>query len=62
MMLSLLIETEISHEILEAAEGYTKNFIKLMLSTGIKVGEIIALKWGDVDFQKQTIKILKELN
>ena len=49
-------ETEIS-QILEAAEGYMKNFIKLMLSTGIRPGEIIALKWSDVDFQKQTINV-----
>lgn len=49
-------EKEMS-QILETAEGYMKNFIELMLSTGIRPGEIIALKWSDIDFIKQTINI-----
>ena len=45
--------------ILENSTGYMKNFIKLMVSTGIRPGEIVALKWNDIDFEKKYIKVEK---
>ena len=35
------------------------NFIKLMASTGMRPGEIVALKWSDIDFVKKTIDVIK---
>lgn len=45
--------------ILQNSNGYMKNFIKLMVSTGMRPGEIIALKWEDIDFSKKIIKVEK---
>ncbi len=45
------------NQIIEHANGYMKNFIKLMAATGMRPGEIIALKWSDIDFEKRTIKV-----
>jgi len=40
-------------------ETYMPNFIQLMYCTGMRPGEIIALTWNDIDFQKRTININK---
>jgi integrase len=45
--------------ILSNSSGYLKNFIELMVSTGIRPGEIVALKWSDIDFDNRTITINK---
>ena len=45
--------------IMENVNGYMKNFIKFMASTGIRPGEIVALKWTDIDFIKKTICVKK---
>ena len=45
------------NQIIEHANGYMKNFIKLMAATGMRPGEIIALKWSDINFEKRTIKV-----
>jgi len=36
-----------------------KNFIRFMYATGARPGEIIALQWDDVDFERKIIKIYK---
>jgi len=41
------------NQIIEHANGYMKNFIKLMTATGMRPGEIIALKWNDINFEKK---------
>ncbi|SFP80492.1 tyrosine-type recombinase/integrase [Hydrogenimonas thermophila] len=46
-------------KILENSYGYMKNFIKLMYASGIRPGEIVALKWEDIDFNRKVIKIYK---
>ena len=48
------INTIMSH-----ATGYMANFIKIMLSTGMRPGEIIALKWSDIDFNRKIISVTK---
>ena len=48
--------------ILENTTGYLKNFILLMRYTGIRPGEIIALEWDDIDFERRVIKITKTRN
>lgn len=37
--------------------GYMKNFIQLMVATGMRPGEIVALKWNDIDFERKKIDI-----
>lgn len=40
-------------------DTYMPNFIKFMSNTGMRPGEIIALTWDDIDFEKRTINIDK---
>ncbi len=47
--------------ILENSDGYLKNFIMLMFSSGMRPGEIIALSWKDIDFDKKQINIYKTI-
>ncbi len=50
------------NKILAHATGYMKNFIKLILNTGIRPGEAIALEWGDINYDRRTIDISKTLS
>lgn len=43
--------------ILGHAQGYMKNFIKIMFGNGLRPGEAVALKWKDIDFVKKTIRV-----
>ena len=45
--------------ILANTVGYLHNFIKLMLSTGIRPGEIIALEESDINFKRRIIYVTK---
>lgn len=47
--------------VLDSVNGYMHNFIKLMYSTGMRPGEIIALTWADIDFEKRLIKVNKTI-
>ena len=38
-----------------------KTFYRLAFSTGMRRGEIIGLKWEDVDWQKSVIKIRRQV-
>ena len=51
-------EDELS-TLIKEANGYMKNFIRFMYATGARPGEIIALQWDDVDFERKIIKIYK---
>lgn len=46
-------------ELISKAEGYLKNFIAIMSFTGARPGEIIALKWTDINFDNEIISISK---
>lgn len=48
------INTIMSH-----ATGYMANFIKIMLSTGMRPGELVALTWTDIDFSRKIISVNK---
>lgn len=39
--------------ILEKSNRYLKNFFLFMYSSGMRPGEIIALLWKDIDFEKK---------
>ena len=45
--------------IMSHATGYMANFIQFMLSTGMRPGEILALKWQDIDFERKLISVSK---
>jgi len=45
--------------ILSKAKGFLRNFILLMYATGMRPGEIIALEWSDIDWDREVIYITK---
>ncbi len=47
--------------ILEKTKGHIKNFLGIAFFTGARSGEILALKWGDIDFVSDTISINKTI-
>jgi integrase len=49
---------EIEH-LLSKADGYLKNFIGIMSRTGMRPGELTALRWNDIDFDNEIIKVRK---
>lgn len=49
---------EQAHSLLEAAKGHNMEALfVLALTTGMRRGEILALKWSDIDFQTKTLRI-----
>lgn len=48
---------------LESAKGYAHEDVFLTnLTTGLRIGELLALKWTDIDFDKNTIQIKRTLH
>ncbi|SFF97750.1 Site-specific recombinase XerD [Desulfotomaculum arcticum] len=51
------------YQLLEAAKGYRHYLvIRLLAVSGIRLGEVLGLKWEDVDFDKSTFKIQRSAN
>ena len=50
-------------EFMKYFEGYSElnTIVKVLLYTGIRSGECIALSWSDIDFENRTIRIRKTL-
>lgn len=46
-------------QILFRADSPTYNVILLMLETGMRVGEALALCWGDIDWRRRAVRISK---
>jgi integrase len=44
-------------QLLLKTEGYLRNFIGIMSRTGMRPGELTALRWSDIDFDNEIIKI-----
>ncbi|HEL2318658.1 TPA: site-specific integrase [Streptococcus suis] len=44
------------------SEKFINTLIKLLLATGLRIGEACALEWTDIDFKAQTISVTKTLN
>ncbi len=42
-------------KILEVAQGQMKNMIQFALWTGLRTSELMALEWGDIDWNKKTV-------
>ena len=47
--------------ILSSAPGVLKNFLGISFFSGIRSGELLALKWSDIDFDNDTISINKTI-
>lgn len=56
------LSIEEQKKFLKAAEG-TSNYpqYRLILETGLRSGEVIGLKWSDIDFEKRTISVNRSL-
>ena len=54
-----------SHEekdiIINAAQGQFRNLIQFGFWSGLRTGELIALRWMDIDFDKKIIKISRNM-
>ena len=49
---------DVQREFLEAVVGYSyENQYRFVLQTGLRTGELIGLKWSDIDFKNRTMKI-----
>ncbi|WP_163534193.1 site-specific integrase [Helicobacter suis] len=46
----------------ECDQPYLKTYLTIAFFSGMRVGEILALTWGDMDFKNHTITINKALN
>ncbi len=44
-------------QLLFKTDGYLKNFIGIMSRTGMRPGELTALRWTDIDFDNEIIKV-----
>jgi len=49
---------EIKH-LLSKTEGYKRNFFAIMAFSGLRPGELVALKWSDVDWESETFKVVR---
>lgn len=47
--------------IIKNSSGYLKNFIMFMYATGMRPGEIIALNWSDINYDKKQISVTKTI-
>ena len=45
----------------EIKNSYYEEAYKILLTTGMRIGEFSALQWGDVDFEKKVINIQRSL-
>lgn len=45
------------HQLIQAADGFFKNMVTLAFFTGMRTGEIMGLRWEDVSFNTDTIRI-----
>lgn len=48
-------------KILKSASGQDQNIIATLFMTGMRTGELIGLKWSDIDFQKRDIAIKRTI-
>lgn len=45
--------------ILNNADGQTRNLFQFAFWTGLRTSELIALEWGDVDFQRGLVRVIR---
>lgn len=44
-------------DILQKTNGYMRNFIGISSRSGIRPGELVSLRWNDIDFENEIIKV-----
>ena len=53
---------DVQRKFLEAVVGYSyENQYRFVLQTGLRTGELIGLKWSDIDFEEKTLKIERSM-
>jgi integrase len=50
------------YKLIEAADGQFKNILKLMFFTGMRPGEMVVLRWQDIDWNNEIIHIRRGNN
>lgn len=48
--------------LLDHSKGYIRNFIGIGYLSGMRSGELLGLKWSDIDFDNRTIKIQRSIS
>ncbi len=48
-------------KIISCADGHIKNAIQVAAFTGLRGGELIALKWSDIDFERMVIHVRRSI-
>jgi len=49
-------------EILKASTGWLRVFLHLAFTTGMRPGELMALQWDDIDFEKRVIYLKRSIS
>lgn len=53
---------DVQREFLKGAEGQSyENQYRFILQTGLRTGELVGLRWADVDFEEKTLKIQRSM-
>jgi len=45
--------------LLSKTSGYKRNFFAIMAFSGVRPGELVALKWSDIDWESETFKVIR---
>ena len=56
---ALPLSKEEVQTILQSATGWFKNFLAMAFFTGMRTGEMLGLKWSDIDWEQREISILR---
>jgi integrase len=57
-----VLTIEQAHQLLEAAKGHRLEVLLTMaLVTGMRRGELIGLKWQDIDFERRTVEVRRTM-
>ncbi|MDD2656850.1 MAG: tyrosine-type recombinase/integrase [Patescibacteria group bacterium] len=59
--LTVYLTEEECVKLLETADGIYHDMIQVALCTGVRLGELVALKWSDVDFSSKTLNVQRSI-
>lgn len=58
----VFLQPDEAQRLIEAASGdRVRNLIVIALYTGMRIGEVTGVRWSDVDFEKQTLRVRVQL-
>lgn len=56
------LSVDVQKQFLESAKGQSyENQFRFILQTGLRTGELVGLKWSDIDFNDKTLKIARSM-